>query len=89
MVDWLAAVLIEAVIAPDPAKTIVPAEAVPVLPRVFPVLETPAATPPAPAATEAVTIPPAEVPQVTPLALEKLSVWKVKLPRLFDTAWLD
>ena len=37
-------------------------------------------------ATEAVTIPPAEVPQVTLFALEKFSVWKVKLPAEFETA---
>jgi hypothetical protein len=40
-------------------------------------------------ATEAVIIPPAEVPQVTLLAFEKLSVWKVKLPAELLTAWLD
>jgi hypothetical protein len=38
------------------------------------------------AATEAVTIPPALVPKVTLLALEKLRVLKVKLPALFEAA---
>ena len=43
--------------------------------------------PPAPgAATEAVTIPPADVPKVTLLALEKLSVLKVNEPAELETA---
>jgi hypothetical protein len=88
IVDWPAPVDWDAVIAPDPAKTIVPLEFVPVFPAVLPVFDTPTATPPAPAPTEAVTIDPALVPQVTLLAFEKLRVVNRKLPALFDTAML-
>lgn len=94
MVDWPAAVLCEAVMAPEPAKTSVPLETVPVLPNVLPVLLTPAATPAAGVGPMIVTVPPLPESVILAPPLKNsvfvLEALKVVVPAVFPArviAW--